>query len=179
MPPPKKVDLLPPELRAALDKRIQAQGFAGYVELSQWLSDQGYEIGKSALNEHGQVLQEQLAAVRASTMAATLLEEAARDEADARSNAIYAQFQTGIFDALLTFQRASHEADPAERLALLTKTGRDFAAIGRANIARQKHAAEVRTKINATLDALGKSGEVPLDALARVQQAIQAAYGNL
>lgn len=149
MPPPSKIDLLPEETRRELDERIVANGFGGYVALSEWLSERGFEIGKSTLGAHGKGLERHIARVRAATQAAQVLEESTRDDTDARSNAIYAQFQSGIFDALLAIDEAEEEPDPAAKLALYTKAGKDFAAIGRGNIARQKWAAEVRAKIEA------------------------------
>ena len=144
MPPPSKIDLLPEEVRRELEEKIISNGFGGYVALSEWLAERGFEIGKSTLGVHGKKLERHIAAVKASTQAALALEEAARDDSDARSNAIYAQFQSGIFDALMALDEAEDEADPVKKLALLTKAGKDFAAIGRGNLARQRWAAEVR-----------------------------------
>lgn len=149
MPPPSKIDQLPEQVRRELEDKIVSNGFGGYVALSEWLAERGYEIGKSTLGVHGKKLERHIAAVRASTQAAIALEEAAGDEIDARSNAIYAQFQTGIFDALMAMAQAEEEPDPTRKLALLTKTGRDFAAIGRGNIARQRWASEVRAQLEA------------------------------
>ncbi|MFA5589810.1 MAG: phage protein Gp27 family protein [Lysobacteraceae bacterium] len=149
MPPPSKIDLLPEEVRRELEEKIISNGFGGYVALSEWLAERGFEIGKSTLGVHGKKLERHIAAVKASTQAALALEEAARDDADARSNAIYAQFQSGIFDALMALDEAEDEADPVKKLALLTKAGKDFAAIGRGNLARQRWAAEVRAKLDA------------------------------
>lgn len=149
MPPPSKINQLPEEVRRELEEKIISNGFGGYVALSDWLATHGYEIGKSTLGVHGKKLERHIAAVKASTQAALALEEAARDDADARSNAIYAQFQSGIFDALMALDEAEDEADPVKKLALLTKAGKDFAAIGRGNLARQRWAAEVRAKLDA------------------------------
>lgn len=149
MPPPSKIDLLPEEVRRELEEKIISNGFGGYVALSEWLAERGFEIGKSTLGVHGKKLERHIAAVKASTQAALALEEAARDDSDARSNAIYAQFQSGIFDALMALDEAEDEADPVKKLALLTKAGKDFAAIGRGNLARQRWAAEVRAKLDA------------------------------
>jgi hypothetical protein len=181
MPPPRKIDLLPPELRGALDAKIVERGFAGYVDLSEWLASQGYEIGKSALHAHGQdmKLQRRMDAVKAATAAALAMDEAVRDDAGALSNALLTQMQVGSLDALNALLDAQDESDPAERLALLSQCGRNLASLVRAVIARQQHAAAVKAKITTALDALGKSGAVPMDTLARVQQAVQAAYGNL
>lgn len=151
MPSPRKIDMLPEDVRRELDAEIISRGFSGYEDLSTWLEGKGYEIGKSTVAVHGRnlKLERQIARVRAATLASQALEDGSKDEADSRSNAIYAQFQTGVFDALGAVLEAEEEDDPAKKLLLLTKAGKDFAAIGRGNIARQRHAAEVRAKVEA------------------------------
>lgn len=159
MPPPSKIDLLPDDVRSELDERIVANGFGGYVALADWLAERGYEIGKSTLGLHGKRLERHIANIRASTQAAVALEEAARDDTDARSNAIYAQFQSGIFDALTALADAEQEVDPVKKLALFTSAGKDFAAIGRGNIARQRWASEVRARLDAAVADVRKLAE--------------------
>jgi uncharacterized protein DUF3486 len=50
MPPRSKIDLMPKEIRAELDKRIVDGGFANYRGLAKWLDDNGYQIGKNAVS---------------------------------------------------------------------------------------------------------------------------------
>ncbi|MDN5924356.1 MAG: DUF3486 family protein [Xanthomonadales bacterium] len=149
MPPPSKIDQLPEDTRRELDERIVANGFGGYVSLSEWLAERGFVISKSTVGAYGKDLARHIARVRASTQAAIALEESTRDDTDARSNAIYAQLQSGIFDALPAIDDAEEEPDPTMKLMLYTKAGKDFAAIGRGNLARQRWAAEVRAKLDA------------------------------
>lgn len=156
MPPPGKIAMLPPEVREELDRRLIANGFGSFVALSEWLASLGFEISKSTIGVQSKRLARRIDAVKASTQAALAMEDATRDDADARSNAIYAQFQSGIFDALLAYADAETEEDPAERLALLTRAGKDFAAVGRGNIARNKWAVDVRAKMDAARDEIRK-----------------------
>lgn len=158
MPPPSKIDQLPEETRRELDERIVANGFGGYVSLSEWLAERGFVISKSTVGAYGKDLARHIARVRASTQAAIALEESTRDDTDARSNAIYAQLQSGIFDALTAIDDAEEEPDPTKKLVLYTKAGKDFAAIGRGNLARQRWAAEVRARLAAALEAMKKEG---------------------
>ncbi|MET4128385.1 phage protein Gp27 family protein [Roseovarius sp. MBR-6] len=64
MPPRRKVDLLPEELRARIKQALRERGFAGYEELTaeinDWLEAAGLEItlGKSAVHSFGQEYQE-------------------------------------------------------------------------------------------------------------------------
>jgi hypothetical protein len=176
MPPPSKIDQLPEDVRRELDERIVANGFGGYVALSEWLAEHGYEIGKSTVGAYGKDLSRHIARVRASTQAAIALEESTRDDTDARSNAIYAQLQSGIFDALTALDEAEEEPDPTRKLVLYTKAGKDFAAIGRGNIARQRWAAEVRAKLDAAradVRKIAADAGIPED----VQRAIDERMG--
>jgi hypothetical protein len=60
MPPRKKIDLLPSELKERLNAELLKRGFGDYVALSDdlntWLEKDGLEvrIGKSALHNYGQ-----------------------------------------------------------------------------------------------------------------------------
>lgn len=60
MPPRRKVDLLPEELRERIKAALRARGFAGYddltAEINDWLEEAGLEIsiGKSAIHAFGQ-----------------------------------------------------------------------------------------------------------------------------
>jgi hypothetical protein len=149
MPPRSKIDQLPDEVRAALDRKLIEDGFRNYVELAAWLTEQGYAIGKSAVGAYGQNLQRRLDAIRASTEAARLIAQAAPDDADERSNAIISLVQTEIFESLLALQEASEEADPATRVELLGKAAKNIATLTRASVARNKWSAEVRKKVEA------------------------------
>lgn len=162
MPPPSKVDLLPPEVREELDRRIVANGFGGYVELAEWLSEQGYEISKSTVGERGLRLKRRLAAITASTEAMKMVAVAAPDEAADRSNAIMALVETDLFEALVEFQEAAAADNDgisaADRIALYSKATKNIATLVRAGVARNKWAAEVRKNIAAALEALKKEG---------------------
>lgn len=65
MPPPRKIDLLPPELRDWLTEELQARGFAAIVEVTEALNfrleDEGLQltVGKSAVGEFSRALKDQ------------------------------------------------------------------------------------------------------------------------
>ncbi|PKP67547.1 MAG: hypothetical protein CVT86_01335 [Alphaproteobacteria bacterium HGW-Alphaproteobacteria-8] len=64
MPPRRKIDQLPEELRARIKEALRARGFAGYdeltAEINEWLEAEGLEItlGKSAVHSFGQEYEE-------------------------------------------------------------------------------------------------------------------------
>lgn len=178
MPPASKIDQLPEDVRTELEARLIANGFGGYVALSEWLADKGYEIGKSAIGERGQMLKRRLAAVKASTEAAKLITQAAPDDADDRSNAIMSLVQTEIFDAILALQEATdddEELSPAARIDLLGKAAKNIATLSRASVNRNKWALEVRAKVEAAaaaVDKIQKTGGLSADAAAELRAQI-------
>ena len=76
------VELLPEEVRHALERRLAESGFSNYSELTDWLKSQGYEISRSAVHRFGQKVERRFASIKASTEAARLIAEGASDEGD-------------------------------------------------------------------------------------------------
>ena len=76
MPPPRKIDLIPAELRERLAETLAGRGFGDIVdvteELNFWLEEEGLEltIGKSAVGEFSKALKDQRDAFK---LAETLL----------------------------------------------------------------------------------------------------------
>src|SRR5690606_36058577 len=54
MPPRSKIEQLPDDVRAELDRKLIEDGFRNYVELAQWLTDRGHASGKSAVGAYGE-----------------------------------------------------------------------------------------------------------------------------
>jgi hypothetical protein len=166
--------------RDELDRRIIANGFGNYVALSEWLSEQGYEIGKTAVGLRGQNLKRKLSAIRASTEAAKMIAQAAPDEADDRSNAIISMVQTDIFEALVSLQEAQEEEDHAKRIAILGEAAKHIATLTRASVARNRWAVEVRQKARAELlreqaeklDGVAKSAGLTADTVEQLRREI-------
>ena len=116
MPRRSKVEALPAPVKAWLDQALVENNFSQYERLAAELGKRGYSIGKSAVGAYGQKLERRLAAVRASTEAAKLIQAQAGDDRDARSEALTALVQTELFEAILQLQEADDpEADAGER----------------------------------------------------------------
>ncbi|MDR0458220.1 MAG: DUF3486 family protein [Burkholderiaceae bacterium] len=137
---------------------------------------------RSAMHRYGQKLERRLSAIRASTEAAKLIQEQAGDDKDARSEALTALVQTELFEAILALQEADDpDADPQERVAMLSAAARNIATLTRSSINLKLFQAKVEEAARkalleqqrAKLDELGKTGDVPADVLAKV---IKAAY---
>ena len=155
------------ELIADLQARFPAAARAGELP------------SRSAVHRYGQKLDRRLAAIKASTEAARLIQQHAGDDKDARSEALTAMVQTELFEAILLLQEADEEdADPGERVALLSKAAKNIATLTRSSINLKEFQAKVEAKLierqRQALTELGERGEIDPATLAKV---IGAAYG--
>lgn len=157
-----KVDKLPAELKAQLERLLVDRSHDGYAALAAWLAEQGYEISKSSLHRADQRIQRVMAQIKASAEAARLLAQAAPDEADEHSAAVIRMVQSALFDAMLKVREAE-DADPAEQVKLLSAAARAIAEASRASIGQKKWAEEVKTKLDAIEREAGRAGRT-LDA---------------
>lgn len=148
MPVRPAVSLLPESVRAELDRRLVQSGFGDYENLSAWLAEQGFQIGKSSVHRYGQGLERKLSAIKASTSAAAAIADAAPDDADLRSAAVISLIQTEVFDVLVTLQEAE-DADPAERLKLMSRAAKSIAELSRASVNQKKWQKDIEAKIRA------------------------------
>ena len=158
------------ELIADLQERYPAESRAGALP------------SRSAMHRYGQKLDRRLAAIRASTEAAKLIQAQAGDDKDARSEALTALVQTELFEAILALQEADDpDVDQAERVGMLSAAAKNIATLTRASVNLKEFQAKVEAETRrrlvqeqrAKLDELGRTGEVAPEVLARV---IKAAY---
>lgn len=176
-----KVFSLPPEIREEIERRLVGSNFTGYVGLAEWLEAQGYVISKSALNRFGQAVERKLQAIKAATEAAKLISDAAPDDEGARSGAVISMVQSGMFEVLVALQEAA-DADPAERLKLLSRAASAIADVSRADVGVKRWAASVRERVQMKLDALdaeasGPKGTLDPATLKRVREEIYGIVG--
>jgi len=146
MPPRSKIAQLPEELKGALNRRLIEGGFSGYEDLSAWLTEQGFSIGKSAVGAYGLSLQRRLDSIRTSTEAARLIAQAAPDETDDRGGASISLLQTALFNVMVAIEEAENEKDAIKKAETLSKIARALADLTRAGVTRNKWVAEVREK---------------------------------
>lgn len=141
---PTAVDNLPQAVRVWLDKALVAENFSGYQLLEDELKSRGYSIGKSSIHRYGQKIERRMAAIKASTEAAKMITEGARDDQDARSEAVIALVQTELFETIVNLQEAGDIEDPAERIALLSSAAKNIATLTRASVTQKRLASDVR-----------------------------------
>jgi len=101
MPQPRKIDLLPSELRGWLQEELRARGFAGYEDLAEALNfrleEAGLElrVGKSALHAYGQEFRDYARMQdQAQEEIRTFLEEASLKEEVDVTSALFQQLTT-------------------------------------------------------------------------------------
>lgn len=151
MPARSKVETLPREVRAWLDKALAENGFAKYELLAAELKKKGHALSKSSLHRHGEKLEKRLAAVKASTEASRTMAEAMPDDAGNLNSAVMGMVQSDIFNALVDLQEAA-DLEPAERLVLMSKIGRTLAPMVGASIRLKKFSEDVRARAEAAAD---------------------------
>lgn len=172
------VELLPEEVRHALERRLADSGFSNYSELTEWLNGQGYEISRSAVHRFGQKIERRFASIKASTEAARLIADGAADEGDARSEALMAMLQTELFDALVAIGEIDEEQLSAiDRFGLMAAASKNIAALASASTRLKQYQASLKDKMDkkfAELEAeSGKKGSgLDPDTLRRIRQEV-------
>ena len=186
------IDRLDPEIKGY----IQAMLAAGSMTLNQLITDlrekfpvaaeSGDLPSRSAVGRYGQKLERRLAAIRASTEAAKIIQAHAGDNKDARSEALTAMVQTELFEAILELQEAvdgDDKLEPGERVTLLSKAAKNIATLTRSSVNLKEFQAKAEERarramleeLRAKAEDLGKDGQV--DVAATLEQVIKAAYG--
>lgn len=151
------ITALPEPVREALNRELSARNFSGYEALEEWLSEQGFEISKSAIHRYGQKIERRMAAIKASTEAAKFITEAAGDDQDARSEAVIALVQTEMFDSIIAIQEAGdEELTPAERLGMMSSAAKNIATLARASIAQKQFKTTVQARATEAAEKVAK-----------------------
>lgn len=151
---------LPAEVKAY----IEGQLAAGRCTLDELIAElrarfpgheqEGLLPSRSAVHRYGQKLERRLSAIRASTEAAKLIQAQAGDDKDARSEALTALVQTELFEAILNLQEADDpEADPADRVAMLSAAAKNIATLTRSSVNLKQFQAKVEADTRAKLIA--------------------------
>lgn len=157
------------ELIADLQQRFPAEAHANSLP------------SRSALHRYGSKLDRRLAAIRASTEAAKLIQAQAGDDQDARSEALIALVQTELFEAILALQEAEefdadgNPIDPSDRVELLSKAAKNIATLARGSVALKTFQAQARQRAKeaaASVDKLAKTGGLSADAAAELRRQI-------
>lgn len=174
MPPPRKIDLLPPELRGWLQEELRARGFAQYEELAEALNFRLEEAGldlrirKSAIHDFGSEyrefvrLQEQ-----ASDWAKEWLGEMEMEDQAQRQSVLFQMLTTLAFKVM----QAEVSKDGAEispqNLHFLARMMKDV--MSSSGIVQAMHEKERKTQ-SEKLEAAVASGDIDAEAAAKARR---------
>lgn len=174
MPAPRKVNLLPDELKRWLEDALRARGFAGYEVLAEelnWkLEEAGLElrIQKSALHEYGA---EYAAFIKvqqsASAWAAEWMTEAGIGEEAKRHNVLFQMITALAFKVMQgEMTKDADEIDP-KNLQFIGRMMKDIMA---SSGIREQLAAAERKAQGAKLDAAVLAGDIDAEAAAKARR---------
>ncbi|PCH70270.1 MAG: hypothetical protein COC12_08425 [Rhodobacteraceae bacterium] len=182
MPPPRKVDLMPEELRKWLQEELKARGFGDYIALSEALNfrleEEGLElrIGKSALHAYGQEYSEFVKYQdEASAWAADWMNENGLEEEAQRHNVLFQMVTTLAFKSMQAqMMREGDDIDPRE-LHFIGKMLKDIMASSgiREKVLEEDRARIIQSERDAMaqkLDAAVEAGDVEQDAAQRARE---------
>lgn len=181
------ISRLPADVKAFIEKRL-AEGRSTLDELIAELRERwpgaaqaGELPSRTAVHRYGAKLERRLAAIRASTEAAKLIQAQAGDDKDARSEALTALVQTELFEAILALQEADDpEADAGERVSMLSAAAKNIATLTRSSINLKVFQAKVEAEARralleeqrAKLEAMPSKGGVTEDTKRAIREAL-------
>ena len=158
MPKPKKIDLLPEEVKKDLEARLIEKGFGGYCELSDWLADQGYSISKSAIHRFGSEFKENLEKMNVVAHQTKAIIEAFPDEEDIAAQALSRLSQTQMFNILngMNINAVVQDlGDGEDAVNKYTKLVGAMTKLNQNSVNIKKYAAEIKAKAKAAADEIG------------------------
>ena len=165
MPPRTKVEALPAEVKAWLDKALVEGNFSGYEQLEDELKARGHTIGKSSLHRYGSAFEQKLASLKMASEQAKAVVTAAPDEEGAVNEALMRLVQEHLFNLLMA------EGGKID----LPKVARAVAELGKASVTQAKWRAEVRAKAEAAAEAaakIGRKGGLSEESVAEIRRKI-------
>lgn len=128
MPPPKKLDLIPVEIRHRLAQALQDRGFSDIIgvteELNFWLEEQGLSltVGKTAVGEFSKLLKTQREAF---AIAETLLSDMDIEAESGMHRALMQMIAAAMFQLMQAVAEKGEHID-AKSLANLARTLKDL-----------------------------------------------------
>jgi hypothetical protein len=109
MPPRSKVvTLLPPDIRAEVERRMLEKGFTDYRGLAEWVGEQGYQISDESLWRYGKAFQRQLADSEFALRQARALDGVAQDSQSQLITVLTHLFEQKIFSAVIEVERLKY-----------------------------------------------------------------------
>ena len=174
MPPPRKINLLPPELRSWLQEELRTRGFGQYEELAEALNFRLEEAGldlrirKSAIHEFGSEykefvkLQEQ-----ASDWAQEWLGDMGMQDQAQRQNVLFQMLTTLAFKVMQAEVTKEGAAISPQNLHFLARMMKDV--MSSSGIVQAMQEKEKKAQV-AKLDAAVTSGDIDAEAAEKARR---------
>lgn len=174
MPPPRKIDLLPPEIRERLQQSLRDRGFAGYVDVTEdlnfWLEEAGLQvrIQKSAVHAFGQEYEAFVKAQeQASAWAADWMQDEGLADEAKRHNVLFQMITTLAFKVMQNQMIREGDAIDPKELHFLGKMLKDVMS---SSGIREQLVANERKLQSAKLEAAVANGEMTSDVAQKARE---------
>lgn len=171
------VDQLSAEHLEMLTIRLEDSGFKNYQELTDWLTELGYQISKSSVHRFGKKHEQKMQAVSLSTQAAIHMAKRNPDDAGALSSMVVSMIQSEFFSALIRLQSITDDPniDAMQRMQELSKLGKGISELSKATVNQKKWQVETREKAQAAADKveqIANKGGLTGDTVQEIRKAI-------
>jgi hypothetical protein len=161
VPPVSKIAQMPAEIREWLHKAFVARGFGDIEAITEEVNALMKEahvaitIGKSAIGAESQKVKRAQEAIRATTEAAKLINDASPDVGDHRSAGAMAIVQSEVFEILLKMREAEGLED-GQRLANMSEAALLLSRLSRSRVYQSRWSVEVEARAKTAADQVGK-----------------------
>lgn len=162
MPPPRKLNQVPPELLQWLHQTFVERAFGDIEGITKELNDLmkkagvAISIGKSAVGEESLRVRRAQEAIAATTRQMQLIADTARDDADKRGEALNAMVSHQMFEALLLANEAGSTVEPDKRIALMNKAALAAGRLTTTSVRQRQWRHQVEERAKAVAEAVSK-----------------------
>lgn len=174
MPPPRKIDLIPAEIRERLQESLRERGFGGYHDVTEdlnfWLEEAGLEvrIQKSAVHAFGQEYEAFVKAQeQASAWAADWMQDEGLADEAKRHNVLFQMITTLAFKVMQNQMIREGDAIDPKELHFLGKMLKDVMS---SSGIREQLVANERKLQSAKLEAAVANGEMTSDVAQKARE---------
>ena len=186
MPPPRKIDLIPTEIRLWLQEALKQRGFSGYVELTDELNTRLAErgeaitVGKSAVHNFGQEYEAfARAQEEASAWAVSWMEDNGLEDEAKRQSVLFQMMTTLAFKAMKSRMEQEGEDINPQELHFLGRMMKDLMSSSgmreKLKADEEKRIAEqavqqAKAEMQGQIDDAEKDGSIDVEAAQKARE---------
>lgn len=176
MPPRPAIAQLPEAVRDELNAKLVASGFGGLTELSAWLSDNGFQIGRSAIGEHSQQLRRMMEKSMERARVRVECAKALNGLSDGEKAALLEANEMIALDQLMDIWEELEGMEPETRAELLPKLVRASADLGRSAVGtakwRKDFEAQIKAEAAEKVEKIAKRGGMSRETVEAIKAEI-------